>query len=115
MFVIYKDKFICGIVGKKDYTYITLGDTYLRKHIVLFNIKEKMIRFYPKDAVLGNVGYNVLSLLIWFIFGMGLIVCVTNMVYEIFIKRKSRFKLASGRRSSIKLIEKNKFERTQDF
>ena len=45
MFVIYKDKFICGIVGKKDYTYITLGDTYLRKHIVLFNIKEKMIRF----------------------------------------------------------------------
>ena len=115
MFVIYKDKFICGIVGKKDYTYITLGDTYLRKHIVLFNIKEKMIRFYPKDAVLGNVGYNVLSLLIWFIFGMGLIVCVTNMVYEIFIKRKSLFKLASGRRSSIKLIEKNKFERTQDF
>lgn len=109
-FVKEKDKFICGIVTKKNHSYISLGDVYLRKYIVLFDMKRKTFRLYPKDSVNAHYGYLIFGMILLFIFAMGLLIYLGNIIEEVFFKRRKKYKQASGRKSSIQLIKKNKFD-----
>ena len=100
-----KDKLLFAIVSKPKLQYFIIGDIFLRRYTIFFDKDKKIMRLYSKNIKIIGTNNNPFGLVIMFVFGLSLILCLWNIA-ETLCKKKPVKKKYSPKYE--KFLEKKK-------
>ena len=100
-----KDKLLFAIVSKANSQYFIIGDIFLRRYTIFFDKDKKIMRLYSKNIKILGTNSNPFGLIIMFVFGLSLILCLWNIA-ETLCKKKPAKKKYSPKYE--KFLEKKK-------
>ena len=100
-----KDKLLFAIVSKPKLQYFIIGDIFLKRYTIFFDKDKKIMRLYSKNIKIIGTNNNPFGLIIMFVFGLSLILCLWNIA-ETLCKKKPAKKKYSPKYE--KFLEKKK-------
>ncbi len=100
-----KDKLLFAIVSKPKLQYFIIGDIFLKRYTIFFDKDKKIMRLYSKNIKIVGTNNNPFGLIIMFVFGLSLILCLWNIA-ETLCKKKPVKKKYSPKYE--KFLEKKK-------
>jgi hypothetical protein len=94
MFIRHKDSFVFGVVGKKGFRDVSLGDLFLRRYVTFLDRKNKLMRLYLKDDVVSDSeDAFFVAFVIWFVLAIVLMIIMFNVFYELVDNNKGKKKV----------------------
>ena len=101
MFIRHKDSFVFGVVGKKGFRDVSLGDLFLRRYVTFLDRKNKLMRLYLKDDVVSDSeDAFFVAFVIWFVLAIVLMIIMFNVFYELVDNNKGKKKVHLMSKSS---------------
>ena len=100
------DKLIFAIISKPNLQYFIVGDIFLKRYTIFLDKDKKVMRLYSKNIKVKGTNNNPFGLIIMFVFGLSLILCLWNIA-ETLCKKKPNKKKYSPKYEKF-LQKKNK-------
>ena len=93
LFLSYKnDKLIFAIISRPNLQYFIIGDIFLKRFTIFLDKDKKTMRLYSKNIKVIGTNNNPFGLIIMFIFGLSLILCLWNMADTLCKKKPNKKK-----------------------
>ena len=86
------DKLIFAIISKPNLQYFIIGDIFLKRYTIFLDKDKKVMRLYSKNIKVKGTNNNPFGLIIMFVFGLSLILCLWNIVETLYKKKPNKKK-----------------------